>query len=256
MKVLSVAVAAAGLTACAALIYKLKDKKPEEDKQVFCSCHKPVLPADFTITAHTGCMGTKPNSLDSICAGDRFKSDIVEFDLRFDPQGTPVLWHDAKLSEFLVTLEKAFELISELKNLRVNIDVKETTYLEKIPPLAEKYGITDRIFFTGIGKDDVAAVKEKCPGIPYYLNYNVIAHDDGNPEYAENIISALKETGAIGLNTIRNFVTPSLVKAIQDAGYLVSVWTATTEEEIRKAASAGPNNITTRNPQLAYQICR
>ncbi|MCQ2463606.1 MAG: hypothetical protein MJ177_09445, partial [Clostridia bacterium] len=100
MKILSVAAAAAGITACAAMIYKFKGEKQPEDKQVYCSCHKPALPADFTITAHTGCMGTKPNSLDSICAGDRYKSDIVEFDLRFDPDGNPVLWHDEKLGEF------------------------------------------------------------------------------------------------------------------------------------------------------------
>ncbi|MCQ2463028.1 MAG: glycerophosphodiester phosphodiesterase, partial [Clostridia bacterium] len=155
-----------------------------------------------------------------------------------------------------VSLDKAFELISELKNLRVNIDVKETKYLEKIPPLAEKYGITDRIFFTGIGKNDVAAVKEKCPGIPYYLNLNVIAHASDDVAYFDSVITALKESGAIGLNTIRLFVTPALVKAVQEAGFLVSVWTATTAEEIRKAAHAGPNNITTKNPELAYKICR
>ena len=45
-------------------------------------------------TAHTGCMGTKANSIQSIEAGYKNGASIVEFDLNYDKNGEPVLSHD------------------------------------------------------------------------------------------------------------------------------------------------------------------
>ena len=255
MKIISAAAAAVSLTALAAAIYKWKGKKNDEEPEVYCTCHRPSLPKDFTITAHTGCMGTKANSVDSIIAADAAGADIVEFDLRFDKSGTPVLTHDAHYDKNTVTLAQAFGVLSGLK-LRVNIDVKDTAYLEKVPPLAEEYGLKDRIFFTGIGKDFVPAVKEKCPDIPYYLNLNILPHLPDDEKYVESVIKQLRDSGAVGLNTNRLNVTAKLVRAVQDAGFPVSVWTATTAAQIHKAAAAGPDNITTKDPALAAKLCR
>ena len=47
------------------------------------------------ITAHTGCLGTKANSLDSLRAALESGANAVEFDVRFQTDGTPVLSHDA-----------------------------------------------------------------------------------------------------------------------------------------------------------------
>ena len=59
---------------------------------IFSFIKKPTftLPHGFTITAHTGCEGTPDNSLDSIRAGVAAGADIVEIDLHFLPDGTPV----------------------------------------------------------------------------------------------------------------------------------------------------------------------
>ena len=57
---------------------------------------KPLsLPDGFLITAHTGCLGTKLNSLDSLRAALESGANAVEFDIRFQSDGTPVLSHDA-----------------------------------------------------------------------------------------------------------------------------------------------------------------
>ena len=69
---------------------------------------KTPLPAGFTYTAHTGCMDTDDNSLESIEKGAEYGADIVEFDLNFTADNTPVLCHDEpKGGE--VTLEEAFK---------------------------------------------------------------------------------------------------------------------------------------------------
>ena len=82
---------------------------------------KVVLPRGFTVTAHTGCEGTEDNSLEAICKGYESGADIVEFDLNFASDGTPVLAHDKAESDS-VTLDEAFAVISELEGLYVNVD--------------------------------------------------------------------------------------------------------------------------------------
>ena len=108
-----------------------------------------VLPEGFTLTAHTGCEGTKDNSLDAITLGFGYGAQIVEFDLNFNSNGIAVLSHnEPKGNE--PTLDEAFALVSGYKGLRVNVDVKNTLDLKQVTDLAEKHGILDRIFYTGL----------------------------------------------------------------------------------------------------------
>lgn len=86
---------------------------------------------NFTITAHTGCMSTKMNSLESIKKADEFGADITEFDLNFMPDLSPVLSHNAP-SGGEVTLEQAFELLSHYPELKINIDIKSDKNLGEI----------------------------------------------------------------------------------------------------------------------------
>ena len=50
-----------------------------------------TLPEGFTVTAHTGCEGADDNTLESISRGAVAGADIVEIDLHFLPDNTPVL---------------------------------------------------------------------------------------------------------------------------------------------------------------------
>ena len=49
---------------------------------------------------------------------------------------------------------------SEYENLKVNVDVKNVQNLKAVYPLAKKYGLEDRIFYTGIDIDFLEAVKK------------------------------------------------------------------------------------------------
>ena len=81
------------------------------------------LPEGFTITAHTGCMGTQQNSLDSMKIGQGNGANIVEFDLRANENGDLVLSHDEpKGGE--IPLNEAFALLSSFENTKANVDIK------------------------------------------------------------------------------------------------------------------------------------
>ena len=203
------------------------------------------LPENFTVTAHTGCDNTKANSLDSILLGAGYKADIVEFDLFFDKSGKAVLSHDEPKAD-AVSFDEAFKLISEINDIKVNVDVKRTDDLRQVAELAEKYGIADRIFYTGISAEFVAAVKEQTPQIMYYLNKSIDSSKIEDDTYIAELISEVKELGAVGLNIHFKSCSKKLVDAFHSEGLLVSIWTVNKKLDMVKALTLECDNITTK----------
>lgn len=209
------------------------------------------LPDSFTFTAHTGCKNTGENSLSSIEAGYENGAGIVEFDLNFDKNGEPVLCHDEPQGGE-VTLDEAFKKVSEYEHLKVNVDAKSDLHLEKVKPLAEKYGIADRIFFTGIHDGFVEKARET--GVSYYLNVDVKKPSEHTEEYLLSLVDKVKKAGAIGINFNKDNASSELVKTFHDNGLSVSIWTVDKESEMYKILSFSPDNITTRNPDKLEKI--
>ncbi len=206
-----------------------------------------ALPETFTYTAHTGCMGTDDNSLESIDVAVKYGAGIAEFDLNFTENGDPVLAHDApKGGE--ITLDEAFKKVSEYDNLRVNVDIKSTAALEKVRPLAEKYGIEQRIFYTGVHDGFLDAVCTSGGDVEYYLNVDVEPESKHTQEYLMSLVQKVKDSGAIGINFNKKNASKALVDAFHANGLLVSVWTVDSEYDMYRVLSYAPDNITTRHP--------
>ena len=213
------------------------------------------LPQGFTYTAHTGCCGTEDNSLEAIKVGIEHGADIVEFDLYFNNENVAVLSHDAPKGNE-VTLDEAFKLISTYEEIQVNVDVKQCTDLHIVYELAEKYSITDRIFFTGIFLEDVEIVKKECPVVPYYLNYDVLKANKQTPEYLNNLVKIVKDSGAVGINFNKDSATKELVDTFHNNDLLVSIWTVNDKKDMYKILYLAPDNITTRNPDVLKELLR
>ncbi len=211
-----------------------------------------ILPDNFTITAHTGCEGTKGNSVESVVKSYECGADVFEVDVRFDSNGVPVLSHDEPAGGEM-TLEDAFEMLAEYKNMRCNIDIKSTDNMKAIPELAKKYGVLDRIFYTGINADFVEAAKS-TPEIPYYLNATVAVKFMQTSRYLDLLVEKIKNSGAVGLNCNYKNVTKKLVNKLHKNGILVSVWTCDSKRKIIKMLKVSPDNITSRNPTLVKRI--
>ena len=215
-----------------------------------------TLPEGFTVTAHTGCEGVPDNSLESIKAGAAAGADIVEIDLHFLPDGTPVLKHDAPTASdaaSLPTLDSAFELLSGL-DVRMNVDVKSTANLGAVVELAEKHGVIDRIFFTGVNDGFVEAVKRDASSIPYYLNVDVKKNKNTDPAYLNSLVEKVKNCSAVGINMNHKACSAELVDAFRKAQLPVSVWTANSKATMRRCLSFAPDNITTRKPSVLIGI--
>lgn len=214
-----------------------------------------TLPSGFTCTAHTGCCGTKENSLESIEKGIVSGANTVEFDLNFDKNNEPVLSHDEpKGGE--VTLDEAFAILGKHKKITVNVDLKSLAALGKIAPLAEKHGMLERIFYTGVFEDWVETVRRDSPEVPYFLNLDVDSPGKHSKEYLDSLVKKVKDCGAIGINFNKKGESPELTQAFRAEGLLVSVWTANTELEIYEALACSPDNVTTKNPDVLAAIIK
>lgn len=209
----------------------------------------PVMPKGFTVTAHTGCLGTVPNTVDSMEKGVNAGADIVEFDLNFDKNGEPVLSHNEPEAG-AVHLKEAFKFLSEHKNIKANVDVKDTSNLGSVLKYAEEYGVLGRIFFTGIFAKDVSAVERLCPQIPYYLNYSVSLNGNNDEAYISHIVETVKNSGAIGININYKTASKQFVKAFRSEGLLVSLWTVNSKCGFCKVLKLRPDNITTKRPDV------
>ncbi len=211
------------------------------------------LPKSFTYTAHTGCVDTKDNSLEAIESGAKHGADIVEFDLNFLSDGTPVLAHnEPKGNE--ITLDEAFKKVSEFEGLKVNVDIKSTKNLKAVYPLAQKYGLEDSFFYTGVTTEFLEAVKNDSPEVPYYLNVSVDKPRKQTPEYLENLVKKVKDSGAIGINFNKDHATKKLVDTFHENDLLVSIWTVNKKRKMYKILFLGPDNITTRRPDKLREI--
>ena len=211
------------------------------------------LPEGFTVTAHTGCMGTKENSLEAIETGAKSGANIIEFDLRTNENGDLVLSHDEPTGEEK-TLSEAFEFFKKFDGIKANVDIKATEALEKVYPLAKEIGVENRIFYTGVNDGFVDAVRSKSPEVSYFLNVKVNAFKKNNEKYLQSLVEKVKKAGAIGINFKYTSASKKLVEVFHKNGLLVSIWTVNDEYNMYKIVSFGPDNITTRHPDELSKI--
>lgn len=214
-----------------------------------------ILPDGFTLTAHTGCEGTEDNSLEAIKKGYESGAEIVEFDLNFTPDGKAVLSHD-EANGRCVTLDDAFALVTELPELRVNVDCKSVADLRAVVALAEKHGVSERFFYTGIFENDVAAVCEQTPQVVYWLNFEVNLLKKNNEKYLRSLAQKVRELGAVGLNINHKKCSKRLVEVFHREGLMVSIWTVNERRHMLRALKLGVDNITTRQPSELKELIK
>lgn len=214
------------------------------------------LSESFTVTAHTGGMGTLDNSVESIEKAIAAEADVVEFDVRFRPDGTPVMAHDAVSSDAEgVPIADALQVLAkDGVSIRVNLDIKETENLAALQSIVKQYGLSERVFCTGVTEEFVPAVRSACPEIPYYLNYAPDTARVKDAEYQEELLAVLRETGAIGINCHYKNASPQLADVLHQNGYLLSVWTVDKENQMLRQLVSGADNITSRNPDLLIEL--
>lgn len=198
-----------------------------------------------TVTFHAGALKTPDNSIESVRVAIENKAQVVEVDVSFRPDGTPVMIHKDKPAENEgVLLEEALKIIGKEKNILINLDLKSTANLPAVDSLIKKYNLASRAFYTGVFESWVETV-DKNSAIPYYLNYTPSTAEKKTPKL---LIEKIKACGAIGLNSNYHNVTAHLIEELQKNGIPVSVWTLNNLHSIKKFKKIKPANMTTKYP--------
>lgn len=212
------------------------------------------LPDRFTVTCHAGSFHTKANSVYSVRAAVEWGADIVEFDVSFRPDGTPVIIHNSKPEiNQGVSLEKALDEVTKSKTCKINLDIKSTANLPAVDKLVKLKGLEKRVFYTGVFEDWVETVHSNS-AIPYYINYNPTKEESSDINYVSYIIKKALELGAIGINSNFSGVTHLLVDTAHKNGLLVSLWTANNISDMLSALALCPDNITTKKPDILKKL--
>ena len=207
-----------------------------------------------TVTAHSGAFDTPDNSLDFIRAVLEKGCEILEMDVAFRPDGSPVMIHKGSPArDEGVPLEEAFALIATSDTLRMNLDLKSVKNLPRLVALLEAYGLKDRAFYTGVGKGWVKAVKAEGE-LPYYLNAGLPPFLRKNKAAIRCLADRVKAVGAVGLNTHYDNVNADTVRIFHKKGLEVSVWTVNDEDAARRMLAAAPDNVTSRHPDMIIKI--
>lgn len=206
-----------------------------------------------TVTWHAGAMDTEPNTIESIELAIVNNAEIIEIDVTFRPDGTPVIIHaDTPAENEGILLEEAIKVLSKGK-CRVNLDIKSTANLPSVDEIINRYQMMSRVFYTGVFEDWVETVRADS-AIPFYLNHSVSEAEATSTAAARAVADKAKTLGVIGINSNFNGASGMFVDVIHQNSLEVSLWTANTEEEMLEALGMKPDNITTKRPDLLNAI--
>lgn len=210
---------------------------------------------NFTVTWHAGAMKTEPNTLESIELAIKNNAEIIEIDVSFRPDGTPVIIHsDSPSQNQGVLLTEAIRLLSE-SSCKVNLDLKSTANLSMVDKIINDYSMISRVFYTGVFESWVYTVKANSQ-IPYYLNYSVTKEESKKEDAAQAVADKAKALGVIGINANFKRVKKLFSDIMHQNGLEVSLWTANRKSEMKKVIKANPDNITTKRPDLLNKILK
>ena len=168
------------------------------------------------IIAHTGCMGTKMNSRESILAGIQEQADYIEVDVRFLGDRA-VLTHDRpELGNEYLSLEEAVRLVRDAEPVRLALDLKEWDRIGEVAALLEQYDMLGRSVYLGNFMEDMDAMMRWGKGVACFPNvYPEQAaglDEDGRKSLAERV----KRLGARAVGMNYRAVTPELIQALHE----------------------------------------
>lgn len=207
----------------------------------------------LVITAHAGCLETRPNSLESLDAARDAGCPWAEVDVRLAPGGRLVLAHDPEGVSGALSLEAAWDRASEW-GLGLNLDVKEAAVLEALARFLAQTATVNAVI-TGCREAWASEVRSLMPWVPVQLNVHE-GPAPGEPEasWAQRLVRWCRVAGTSGLNADVRVVTPALVDAARRSLVPLYVWTVDEGDDIARLASWGVTGLTTRRPDRAHRI--
>ena len=201
------------------------------------------------ITAHSGCEGTPPNSLAHMEAGIDSGAEMIEVDIRAEGD-LLYLSHDvAPDPTACVSIETFFERIAAVPGLHVNCDVKTDGLIVAVMEAARRFGVADRIVFTGACNHQNALIEAQGGRL-----WPSLWPCADNEAAVRNACDTYRGVGEPFLNLHHSMISASNLAYLRERGMDFSAWTVDDEATLPALLCMGIANITTRKPRLALAL--
>ncbi len=220
------------------------------------------------ITAHTGCMNTPPNSLQSVLEGLQAGADIIEVDVRATKDGIVVLLHDEELItpdgirqvqelsfeemkrlaqyDGVVRLEEVLPLIKEQHRV-INLDVKEDSAIDPMIKTVEAYHMRDYAIITGCEAERAAYLKEHHRPYQVLLNASIRLYETYKGDYASFMQETCRDAisaSCCGININYHLCQQELLDYARLRCLPVLVWTVDDAHEMERFLDMDVQSIT------------
>ncbi len=207
------------------------------------------------IIAHTGCMGTKMNSLESVLAGIRERADYIEVDVRFLGDQA-VLTHDLpEPGKDYLPLEEAVRMVQKETRTGLALDLKEWDRIGELADLLEAYHMLDRSVYLGNFMEDMEKMIKWGKKVPCFPNVYPEQAAGLDERGRRNLAVRVKKLGACAVGMNYRAVTPELIQAFHEQEILLSAWTLQEKADIERLIGWGADFITSDRPDLVRE-CR
>jgi glycerophosphoryl diester phosphodiesterase len=238
------------------------------------------------ITAHSGCMNTLDNTLQSVKTGLGLGADAVEEDIRVTKDGVPVLahddeWHSTAGRECRIS-QLTWEEIGELRfnagregrrgTMRIckleemlplilssgkiaNLDLKADETIEPVAALVKKYDLQEQVILSGCERDRAMKAQRSHPELKKLLNADIRLYMTADyTDAAAQTCRDAAEASCFGININYRLVRPELLDQSAARGLPVFVWTVDEEDEMKRFADMGAASITARNVEALVRL--
>lgn len=231
------------------------------------------------ITAHSGCMNTPENSIQSVIEGLKAGAEIIEVDVRATKDQVVVLRHDEYVStpfgrgaikdltfkelinfaqnEEIIQLEDILPLILENHRM-INLDIKEDSAIHPMIQAIEKYKMIDSVIISGCEKERAAYLKKHYRPYQVLLNANTKA---GLQSMEINYESFIRETcqdaisaSCCGININYHICREELLDVARMRCLPVLVWTIDEPDAMEKFLNMGVHSITTHEVKTLIEL--
>ncbi|WP_097003365.1 glycerophosphodiester phosphodiesterase [Lacrimispora amygdalina] len=213
------------------------------------------------ITAHSGCDGTKDNSIEYIRYALNSKADCMEADVRENQVGTLILSHN-KTDEKCVTLQEVFCILKQFPEKKMNCDLKEEGLEVSVYQLAGENGVRQQLIYSGEIDLNLLSEKEKWyPEVQVYINPENLQADfykrmeeKGAVKSLEKLLTAVKDYPVSCINMEYHTYTDEVIELLARMQVKGSAWTVNEPDGILRLLKKGLFNITTRNLTAALEL--
>lgn len=216
------------------------------------------MPEKYLVTAENGVYGQKENSLLYVKTAFDNGANCAEVDIVFSEDGTPYICDEAgEITERdAMPLEYLLHLIdttSDYDGCSLNLHLKDAGNLSMIDKLADKYNMTERIFYTGVEINQAQYISSQSK-IGFYLDYELDRKKSDDTDYIQQVYLDIINCSAVGINCDVDGFSENLGNVLKENWLKISFKDVDEKLEMYKALSFSPDQIITPTPQETREL--